>query len=82
MPSCFRTERHDVSGNTACHFCVLSVSIRISTILSTGRAAFGLQRAPLLVQDYLNPPEPTFLSGPYKFHIRVYNKNRQKGRVW
>ena len=27
---------------------------------------------------YLNPPEPTFLSGPYKFHIKVCNKNRQK----
>ena len=28
---------------------------------------------------YLNPPppEPTFSSGPYKFHIRVYNRNRQ-----
>ena len=31
---------------------------------------------------YLNPPEPTFLSGPYKLHIRVYNQNRQKTRVW
>ena len=31
---------------------------------------------------YLNPQEPTFLSGPYKFHIRVYNKNRQTSRVW
>ena len=29
---------------------------------------------------YLNPPEPTFLQGPYTFHIRVYNKNLQKSR--
>ena len=31
---------------------------------------------------HLNPPEPTFLSGPYTFHIRFYNKNRQKSRFW
>ena len=26
--------------------------------------------------------KPTFLSGPYKFHIRVYIKNLQRSRVW
>ena len=31
---------------------------------------------------YLNLPKPTFLEGPYKFHIRVYNKNLHKSRVW
>ena len=30
----------------------------------------------------LNLPNPTFLSGPYKLHIRVHNKNLQKSRVW
>ena len=42
----------------------------------------GFRSPSTLAQPYLNPPEPTFLSGPYKFHIRVYNKNRQKSRVW
>ena len=30
------------------------------------------------IYTYLNPPEPTFLSGPYKFHIRVYKKTDKK----
>ena len=31
---------------------------------------------------YPKPPKPTFLQGPYKIHIRVYNKNLQKSRFW
>ena len=43
---------------------------------------FALLMLPFLSLHYINPPEPTFLSGPYKFHIRGYNWNRQKSRVW
>ena len=28
------------------------------------------------------PTKPYFLSCPYKSHIRAYNKNLQKSRVW
>ena len=34
------------------------------------------------VWGYLHLPNPTLLSGPYKLHIRVRNKNLQKSRVW
>ena len=45
-----------------------------------GCVGLGVQFTDLGV--YLNPPKPTFLSGPYKSHIRVYNKNPQKSRFW
>ena len=36
---------------------------------------------PILGLTALKPPKPTFLYGPYKSHISVYNKNLQKSRV-
>ena len=34
-----------------------------------------------IIMIFLNLPNPIFLLDPYRFHIRVYNKNLQKSRV-
>ena len=51
-------------------------AISILTVLMT--LLISSHEPPSKIKTNLNPPEPTFLSGPYKLHIRVYNKNRQK----
>ena len=73
------------SRASSCGYLYLRVKIDLLCFVFKGLACtvqvfrfYGIDFA-LRNYSYLNLPNPTFLSGPYKLHIRVHNKNLQVG---